>query len=155
MTGDSLYDECVALWKYWVVAIVDILCEFFEVVIHNFFYYSSYYDHGDSFSGFFNSSVLWKKNQIWLHRLYVPRPRRCTLCTQSHSEYSSLDSTSLLWTVTLLVETNALNQSRTVHARGNPTGIHVHSGKREYFILLRFSQLFLCNTEYRFTSWSS
>lgn len=46
MTSDSLYDECVTLLNYSLVAIVDILCEFFEVVIHNFFYYSSYYDHG-------------------------------------------------------------------------------------------------------------
>ena len=35
MPDDSLYDE----------SFVDVFCEFLEVVVHSFFYYSKYYDH--------------------------------------------------------------------------------------------------------------
>ena len=32
--------------RFSLVAVVDIMCEFFEVVLHQFFYFTGYYKHG-------------------------------------------------------------------------------------------------------------
>lgn len=40
------------------LAFVDVFCEFLEVVVHSFFYYSKYYDHGTICALFFYVSVF-------------------------------------------------------------------------------------------------
>ena len=32
-----------------LVAVVDIMCEFIEVVLHQFFYFTGYYKHGTTY----------------------------------------------------------------------------------------------------------
>ena len=58
MPSDSLYDECIAGLLSEILAFVDVFCEFLEVVVHSFFYYSKYYDHGRSCAQFSYVSVF-------------------------------------------------------------------------------------------------
>ena len=74
MSNASIHTECIHRGRQtYLIAAIDILCDYFEVVIHQFLYFTGYYDHCINYSYFAHELVYFERRTKYGVIVYMNR----------------------------------------------------------------------------------